>query len=282
MTVFGRVLCPLQPCCLPPLHAAQSLPSYSSVLLSTCFSTKSTTHFSSTISFFSAHHCTYQSFLVLLFSSHPVTTLLVLSPQTLFCSSSFSLLFPLLFVPVITSCVSPPCSYPSPPGSCSSPVYSPGCALGAGSAGLWPVLPFSHSPNQPRCTIHTCQKMYNCTHVLPHKLHTNSFVLFLTQSVLSPHLQTGTHRFVTNCPLFHMLNLRQHINTHTQNLSFFHTHTCTFQLLAAGLITWKMNTKSRAKWLAKITLAVCSVQLALCWIKTGPPLYLTHLSEIPS
>lgn len=79
-----------------------------------------------------------------------VSSTLLLPLIHLFCAVSF------VFTLLITSCVFPSCSYPSPPGNCSIPVYSLGCALGAGSAGLWPVLAISPAPNQPCCTIHTC------------------------------------------------------------------------------------------------------------------------------
>lgn len=89
----------------------------------------------------------------------------------------------------------------------------------------------------------------------------NTFVFHQPWRVSRLHLHT--HTFGCDFPLSHMPGLWEH------------THTV-FHLLAAGSIAWKMNTKCRAKWLAGITLAVCSSPPALPCHKTRPPPCLPH------
>lgn len=153
MTIFGRVLCPLQPSCLPPLHAARALllSSFPSCRLSPflLFSPPSspppplppeqnTFHPPLGFSF-----CPYHSFPLLPSPAHPVTALFCLfSPNPLLplilllpASPLFTASFVLILL--ITSCV-PPFSLilPQQEAVCIQ-VYSTGCVLGAGVC--WPL-----------------------------------------------------------------------------------------------------------------------------------------------
>lgn len=146
MTIFGRVLCPLQPSCLPPPHAARALllSFFPSVVdpLSSVFSPL----------LLSTHFLSYHSFSLLLSPTHPVTALFL----------SF-LPKPAPSVHPPSSCFTPLCGflcscpshyflcslylpYPSPAGSCGIQVYFIGCAQGAWAAGLWPILALALCP----------------------------------------------------------------------------------------------------------------------------------------
>ena len=162
-------------------------------------------------------------------------------------------------------------SYPLPAGSCCIHVYSTGCALGAGSAGPWPILALSLLLISPAARSTRASK-FICTHTLTH-VCTNSFVYCEPLRVLSLHLHTHTHIL--------MLVLFTRAQFVSSMVIFTLTHTHTLHLLAAGLIAWKMNTKWRAKWLAGITLAVCSSLPVLCRHETGAPPYLSLHSDIP-
>lgn len=154
MTIFGRVLCPLQPSCLPPPHCARALllssflivadPIFFSFPLRLLFHRQNTTLFVP----LSLSSPSYHSF-PLLSPTHPVTALVCLfSPNQLLplihllpASPLFTASFVLSLF--IASCVPPFLSYPFPAGSSGIQVYSAGCAQRAGSAGPWPVLALS-------------------------------------------------------------------------------------------------------------------------------------------
>lgn len=158
MTIFGPVLCPLQPSCLPPPHAARALllssfplvvyPRflYFLLLLLLLHPPEHNTFHPPPLDFSFCSLCPLSLLSLLLSPTHPVTAL--------FCLFSPNLLLPLiLLLPaspfftasfvlslLITSCV-PPFSLILPQQEALHiQVYSTGCALGAESAGLWPIL----------------------------------------------------------------------------------------------------------------------------------------------
>lgn len=156
MTIFGRVLCPLQPSCLPPLHAARAL-------LFGSFPLAVSPHFLCfLLILLLLHHqnrTLFNPLLVCLLltlpliapfpsSSLPLILLVhyfVFSPQThFFRSSSFSPLHPSLLLPLFLS-FSYFLRFPFSPLSFSSRKlctsrFTAGCIQGPGSAGPWPIL----------------------------------------------------------------------------------------------------------------------------------------------
>lgn len=178
MTIFGRVLCPLQPSCLAPLHAARAL------LLSS-FPLVVYPHFFCFLPLLVLllHHQnnTFHPPLGFFFCS--LCPLSLASPPLLSSSSCYCAV--LSFLPKPTSSAHPPspcftplycflcsfhfhyflCSpflpYPSPAGSCAHPGLLHW--LCTGSQGLLaPGLFWLHPcvPNQPCCTMHTCLQIH--------------------------------------------------------------------------------------------------------------------------
>lgn len=289
MTIFGRVLCPLQPSCLAPLHAARAL-LLSSFPLAVyphffCFLPllllllhhKNRTLFIPLLVSFVAPSAPYHSLPLLSSPAHPVTALFCLfSPNPLLplihllpASPLFTASFVLSLV--ITSCVPPFCLILPQQEAVHIQVYSTGCVQGARVC--WPLaysgsIPvFLISPAARSTRVCKFINLRTSSH-----MGTNTFVTYESVRVLSLHLHTHTHVFVNSGALAHSLNLCERVNTHA--------HTYSIHLLAAGLIAWKMNTKCRAKWLAGITLAVCSSPPALCRHETGAPPYLSPYSDI--
>lgn len=172
MTIFGRVLCPLQPSCLPPQHAARALlPPFPRLSPFLVFSPPPSPPLPPLLIpllvSLSAHSAPYHSFPLLPFS----------------CSSCYCAV--LSFLPKPTPSAHPPsprftplycflcslpshyflCSpflpYPSPAGSCAHPGLLHW--LCTGSRGLLaPGLFWLHPcvPNQPCCTMHTCLQIH--------------------------------------------------------------------------------------------------------------------------
>lgn len=160
MTIFGRVLCPLQPSCLPPLHAARALllssfplvvyPRFFCVLLlllllllhhqnRACFipllvslSAHSAPHHSLPLLPSPAHPVTA---LFCLFSPNPLPPLVLLLPASPLFAASFVLSL------LITSRV-PPLSALSFPSRklCASRFTPLAVYREPGSAGPWPIL----------------------------------------------------------------------------------------------------------------------------------------------
>lgn len=158
MTIFGRVLCPLQPSCLPPPRAARALLLSSFPLVVyphfLCFLLlpllllhhQNRALFIPLLVSLSAHSAPYRSFPLLLSPAHPVTALFCLfSPNPLLplilllpASPLFTVSFVLPLV--ITSCVTPFSLILPQQEAVHIQVYSTGCVRGAGSAGPWPIL----------------------------------------------------------------------------------------------------------------------------------------------
>lgn len=170
MTIFGRVLCPLQPSCLPPPHSARALLLTSflnvvdpipSLFLSSLFFTTRTQPSSSLFLFL----LLIAPFPLLLSPTHPVTALVCLfSPNQLLplihllpASPLFTASFVLF--PFHYFLCSPFLSYPFPAGSSGIQVYSAGCAQrGLLAPGLFWL--FLCVPNQPCCVRHTCLQIH--------------------------------------------------------------------------------------------------------------------------
>lgn len=198
MTIFGRVLCPLQPSCLPPLHAARALllssfplvvyPHFFCFLLLLLLLLhhhhQNRTRFNPLLVSLYAHCAPYRSIPFLLSPAHPVTELFCLfSPNPLLplilllpASPLFTSSFVLSLL--ITSCVPPFLPYPSPAGNCAHPGFSLAVhrELGPLAPGLFWLHPFV--PN------HLC----SMTHVFANSLtyahpHTCVPTLFMCQTV---------------------------------------------------------------------------------------------------
>lgn len=175
MTIFGRVLCPLQPSCLPPPHAARALLLCSFPLIVyphfLLFSPSSPPPPAERNTFHPPLGFSFCSLCPLLLLSPLPSLLLILllrcfvfSPQThFFRSSSFSLLHPSLLLPLFFPFsllpVLPlsPLSFPSRK-RCTSrftplDVYREPGLLAPGLFWLQPCV-----PNQPCCMMHTCLK----------------------------------------------------------------------------------------------------------------------------
>lgn len=277
MTIFGRVLCPLQPSCLPPPHCARALllssflivadPIFFSFPLRLIFHRQNTTLFVP----LSLSSPSYHSF--------PPP----LSDSSCYCSG-------LSFLPKPASSAHPPsprftplycflCSFPfhcflcSPFSLLSFPSrkqWHPGLLrrLCTESWVCWPLacsgsIPvFLISPAAWGTRVCRFINVHTFSHVSTDTLVMDEFL-----RVLSLHLHTPTS-----------MCLLMHAHFHTLPIcvgTLAHTHTHTLHLLAVGLIAWKMNTKCRAKWLAGITLAVCSSPPALYRHETGAPPYLS-------
>ena len=157
MTIFGRVLCPLQPSCLPPPHAARALllrafplvdyPHFLCfLLLLLLLHHQNRTLFIPLLVSLSAHSAPYRSSPLFLSPAHPVTALFCLfSPNPLpplILLLPASPLFTAFFVLslLITSCVPPFSLILLQQEAVRIQVYSTGCMQGAGSAGPWPIL----------------------------------------------------------------------------------------------------------------------------------------------
>lgn len=157
MTIFGRVLCPLQPSCLPPQHAARALMlnsftlvvylhflGFLLLLLVHCHQNRAL--FNPLLVFLYAHTAPYPSILLLLSPAHPGTALFCLLPPNplhpLILLFPASPLFTAPFVlPLhITSCVLLFSLILLQQEAARVQVRSNECEHGAGSAGPWPIL----------------------------------------------------------------------------------------------------------------------------------------------
>lgn len=204
MTIFGRVLCPLQPSCLPPPWAARALLLLSSIPVSSVFSSffSSSTHqnrtlFTPLLVSLSAHSAPYRSFpsssshsscycAVLSFLPKPASSAHPPSPR-------FTLLYCFLcsFPPHYFLC-SPFLPYPSPAGSSAHPGLLH--RLCTGSRVCWPLAYSSFIPvflisPAARCTrvskfINVRTSLHMCT---------DTFVIYKSVRVFSRHLHIYSH-----------------------------------------------------------------------------------------
>lgn len=171
MTIFGRVLCPLQPSCLPPPHAARALllssfpclvySRFSCFLFLLCHQNR--TLFTSLLVSLSSHFVPYHSFPLLLFplillllfclfSPNQLLPLILLLPASPLFTASFVLsLLPLFLIF--------PLSFPNRKLYTSRftplAVYREPGLLASGLFWLHPCV-----PNQPCCMTHTCSQIH--------------------------------------------------------------------------------------------------------------------------